>query len=94
MYVRLKGKVHPVSAFGDAVIACAEDLFARIIRTSRSPRTVLRRIAILKADPRTRGVIWAEAFLRVVERADPLTVEDLERKHGQEYHLIDLEKTK
>ena len=88
VYVRIGGKVYPRRAFSDMVLVCMEELLTRIIQTSRSPQTVLRRIAVLKEHPNTRRVVWEEAFRRVVEQVKPVTSlgED-----GGAYHVLDLD---
>lgn len=94
VYINVAGKYYLQKSISDKVLECMEELFHRIIKTSQTPTTILKRLALLKEQPKARQMVWTEAFKRVMKNEKAISLEEIKEKHGQEFHVLDLEEMK
>jgi len=93
-FFALKNKCYPLKAVSDTTLECIEELVSEMIKTSEKPESLLKRIALLKEHPKTKEMIWKEAFLRVMNRIESRTEEEIKKEFGENYLIIDLDSKK
>ena len=91
VFIKFGDKCYPQKAVSDMVLECMEELFTRIITTSKTPQAMMQRIALLKQHPNTRTTIWTEAFKRVIKRIEPRTEAQVQQEFKEKCEVVNLE---
>jgi len=90
-YVQVKELYWPRKAVSDKVLECVEELFGQLIKTSKTPESLMRRIAMLRVHPNAKVMIWTEAFKRLFDTVRGKTQEEVVEETKGNYHAVRLE---
>jgi hypothetical protein len=91
VYIKFKDRCYAQEVVSKAMMECLEEILTQIIDTSKTPQSILMRIAAFQKDPENRVKIWTEAFRRVLLREKQLPEDMVQQKHKGKCLVVRIE---